>query len=179
MADIEGIIKEALDAGFDNVVPLDCSTIRLLPEVRAMCEANKCGIYNKNWSCPPACGTLDECAERVSRFKHGIIVQTIGELEDEFDFEGIQATSKRFSDTFYKFTRILRNEYPNALALGAGGCKLCEKCTYPDAPCRAPERAISSMESYGMVVSDVCTSNNVPYYYGRGKQVFVGCYLID
>ena len=105
MIDIEKVIKSALDAGFDVAVPLDCSTIELRPEVRAMCEVNKCGVYNKIWSCPPGCGTLDECRERVKKYSIGIIVQSKGELEDEFDFEGIEEVSKRHAETFRKFSK--------------------------------------------------------------------------
>lgn len=179
MSDIYKLLEQAKAIGFDVAEPLDCSKIELLSEVRDMCKSNKCGAYDNNWSCPPGCGTLEECRERIGKYKRGMIVQTIGELEDEFDFEGIKETSERHKKTFYKLTYELRKEYPTLLALGAGACTHCKTCSYPSAPCRAPEYAVSSMESYGMVVSDVCKNNNVPYYYGRGKQVFVGCYLID
>ncbi len=179
MANFLEIEDAAKAAGFDVIVPLDCSTIELRPEVRAMCETNKCGIYAKNWSCPPGCGTLEECAERVGKYKFGVIVQTVGQLEDEFDAEGIMETSKKHKESFYEFAKLLREKYPKALPLGAGGCTFCKECTYPDRPCRSPENAVSSMESYGMVVSEVCKKNNVPYYYGKGTQVFVSCYLID
>lgn len=47
--------------GFTHIVPLDCKTIELLPEVRQMCQADTCHMYEKNWSCPPGCGSLEEC----------------------------------------------------------------------------------------------------------------------
>ena len=37
--------------GFTHIVPLDCKTIELLPEVRQMCQADTCHMYDKNWSC--------------------------------------------------------------------------------------------------------------------------------
>ena len=66
--------------------------------------------------------------------------------------------------------------YPGATCLGAGGCTVCKSCAYPE-PCRFPEKAFSSMEGYGMLVSDVCTANNVPYYHGENTIAYVGCYL--
>ena len=175
---IDEIISRALEAGFTYSVPLDVSTLRLRPEVRDTCATNKCGVYGCTWSCPPACGTLEECGERIKNYHRGIIVQTMGELEDEFDIEGIHDISTRHGENFYRFTAELRKEYPKLLALGAGTCKVCEKCAWPE-PCRAPELAVSSMEAYGLGVSDVCTANNIQYYYGRNTLCFVGCYLID
>lgn len=74
--------------GFFKVEELNIDKIKLLPEVRQMCSTDKCHMYGRNWSCPPACGTLEECAADISVYKKGIIVQTKGELEDEFDGEG-------------------------------------------------------------------------------------------
>ena len=37
-------------------------------------------------------GTLEECGEDISGYTRGIIVQTKGELEDEFDGEGMMET---------------------------------------------------------------------------------------
>ena len=54
-----------LSHGFTNVVPLACDTIELKPEVRQMCASDSCHKYNKCWSCPPGCGTLEECKQRV------------------------------------------------------------------------------------------------------------------
>lgn len=179
MTDLDRIVQKALEAGFSAAVKLDVGTIRLRPEVRDMCAADKCRVYAKNWTCPPACGSLEECAERISGYKNGIIVQTVGRLDDEFDFEGMKELSDKHNSLFAEFAAELSAEYPNLLSLGAGGCHRCETCTYPDEPCRHPGLAISSMEAYGMLVSEVCSANNIPYYYGPGKLVYVGCYLTD
>lgn len=78
-----------LSHGFTNVVPLACDTIELKPEVRQMCASDSCHKYNKCWSCPPGCGTLEECEQRVRKYKLGILVQTVGQLEDSMDGEGM------------------------------------------------------------------------------------------
>ena len=64
--------------GFFKVEELNIDKIKLLPEVRQMCSTDKCHMYGRNWSCPPACGTLEECAADISGYKKGIIVQTKG-----------------------------------------------------------------------------------------------------
>jgi hypothetical protein len=62
--------------------------------------------------------------------------------------------------------------------MGSGGCGMqCAKCTYPDQPCRFPDKAFTSMEAYGLLVTDVCKSADTPYYYGRNTVTFTGCVL--
>ena len=55
MIDYEELEKEGMQHGFTHVAPLDCKTVELMPEVRAMCEQNTCHRYGKCWSCPPGC----------------------------------------------------------------------------------------------------------------------------
>lgn len=179
MTEVDNIVRMALDAGFTAAAPLDVATIKLYPEVREMCASDRCRAYDRNWTCPPACGSLDECAEKISKYVRGIIVQTVFEIEDDFDFEGMQEAANSHNITFYSFHSRLAGIFPEVLALGAGGCSRCRTCTYPDLPCRFPNLALSSMEAYGMIVSEVCNLNGVPYYYGPGKIVYIGCYLFN
>ena len=68
MIDYEQLEKLGTDTGFSHIAPLKCSTIELLPEVRQMCEANTCGMYGKRWSCPPGCGTLEDCRAKIQQY---------------------------------------------------------------------------------------------------------------
>jgi predicted metal-binding protein len=176
VADIERVIKKAKEAGFTEAAPLDLSTLELREDIRANCAANKCGMYEKSWTCPPGCGELPELREQLKKYKQGIIVQTYGDLEDEFDFETTRELMKKHNDSVCKLAEELAKEY-DVLPLGAGACRFCETCAFPE-PCRFPERKISSMEAYGLFVSDVCKKNNVTYYHGKNTQTFVGCYLL-
>ena len=85
----ERLAKIAEEAGFSAWAPLDLDTIELKSEVRDMCAANACGQYGKRWSCPPGCGSLEECRERLKDYTHGILVQTYGDIEDSYDFSDI------------------------------------------------------------------------------------------
>jgi len=179
MKNIEHIKKRALEVGFTVSANLDCTTIKPMKEVRKMCSSNKCNKYGKNWACPPGCGTLEECTENINNYKYGIIVQTVGELEDSFDYESMMEIQEKHNQMFKNITKELREEYPNLTALGAGCCLQCGECTYPNSACRFPQKAISSMEAYGMLVSQVCSDNNIPYYYGTGTLAYTGCFLIE
>lgn len=59
------------------------------------------------------------------------------------------------------------NRAARFVLLGAGGCSLCEKCSYPDAPCRHPDKARRSMEACGIDV--VSLSRNLGLRYMNGE----------
>jgi predicted metal-binding protein len=175
---VQSLIEAAMAAGFTHAARLKGETLRFLPEVREMCNADRCHHYNTNWMCPPACGTLEECAARAAGFEEGIIVQSVGDVEDSFDFEAMQRIQELHKKCFQDLAATLSAAFPSVLALGAGSCSLCESCSYPDAPCRSPEKALSSMEANGLWVSDVCEKNGVPYNYGEKKMAFTSCILV-
>lgn len=51
--------------------------------------------------------------------------------------------------------------------LTAGCCTICAKCTYPDKPCRYPSKRLSSMETFGLFVSDICARSGLDITMGR------------
>ena len=168
----------AEEAGFSAWADLDVSTIELKPEVRDMCAVNSCGQYGRRWSCPPGCGTLEECAQQLKGFSRGILVQTFGDIEDGFDFEAMMEIEADHKAHVARMHEALRASGSRILALGAGCCTICAQCTYPDEPCRFPEKMLSSMEAYGMVVLEVCKANGLTYYYGPDKMAYTSCFLL-
>ena len=178
MHDMEQLIREALDSGFSQAGELNVEALVFMPEVREMCSADRCRQYGKNWRCPPGCGSIEEAAARAARYSRGVLVQTVGKMEDDFDYEAIQAASEKHKSDFAALVDKLRRRYPDILPMGAGTCTLCERCTYPDAPCRHPDQSISSMEAYGLWVSKVCERSGVPYYYGKQTVTYTSCYLL-
>ena len=175
----EELVQEALNTGFSQVGELNVSALVFMPEVRDMCSADRCHQYGKNWRCPPGCGSIEDAAERAAKYSYGIIVQTIGRMEDDFDYETIQATSEKHKTNFFALVEKLRARYDDVLPMGAGTCSICEVCTYPDAPCRYPDKSISSMEAYGLWVSKVCELSGVPYNNGKQTITFTSCYLLN
>lgn len=174
---IERAIQIAKENGFSYVTSVDVSTIQLLQEVRDMCSSNTCGMYGKNGSCPPACGELEECRARVSQFQQGILVQTVGDVEDSLDFEAMMEIEALHKENFLKTAERLRGECKKMLPLGAGCCTICASCACPEAPCRFPEKRISSLEAYGILVSDLCKKNDMAYYYGPQKMAYTSAIL--
>ena len=174
----ETIVQDALAMGFSHAGLADISTLEARSEVRDMCAADKCHAYNKNWSCPPGCGTVKECNERMQEYDWGIITQITLDMEDAMDMEAWTDAAAQLHEGQVKLNEELHNRYDDVLALGGAGCRICTECTYPDKPCRFPEKRMSGMEAYGLVVSDVCMRNGLKYYYGPDTITFSGMFLI-
>lgn len=174
---MQWILELAADCGFSHAAPLDPSTLVFRQEVRDMCVSGRCQNYGKSWSCPPACGTLEEARRLAAGFPYGVLVQTTGALDDDFDYEGMVDAERRHKEALARFADMLLGRCERILPMGAGGCRLCSVCTYPDAPCRFPQRMIVSMEAYGLLVSQVCEGCGIPYSYGPKTITYVSCVL--
>ncbi len=173
---MEKWIEIGKKCGFDQVHPLDVATLKPMPMVREACAADKCQAYGKNWTCPPNCGTLEECGARMRSYRQGILLQTVGALEKTIDTRAYARIEREHRAHLAAFAGEIRREYPDALCLGAGGCRVCAQCAYPE-PCRFPEQAMSSMEGYGLLVTQVCRDNGVQYYYGPKTMAYSACVL--
>ena len=172
------LAKTAKECGFTHYAQLEISTLEFKQEVRDMCNPEQCRNYNKSWSCPPACASLEEMRERVKEYTTGILVQTVGEIEDSLDWDGIMETGACHKENFGRMMAELSKKHPTLLAMGAGECRICETCTYPDNPCRHPDKMETSMEACGLFVSKVCSDNDLDYNYGQEKIAFTSCFLV-
>lgn len=175
---IADILQLSKDTGFSHVYSMDPKMLRFLPEVRQMCAADKCRSYGKNWSCPPHCGSIGDFGRKASEYGCGILLQSTGELEDDFDYETIMETETLHKERFYALTDSLRDTVDDFFAMSAGACSLCQKCACPKEPCRNPEKLYYSMEACGLMVSDTCRDAGVPYYYGPNTITFTSLILL-
>lgn len=169
-------IERAKEMGFDTAAQVDPKQLVAREDVRAMCAADKCGAFNKNWTCPPAVGTVEACQKKMMHYQKGILLQSVGHMRKTVDSKCYRETERKHMQNFYAFAEEIRKQYPDALCLGAGGCRICNRCAYPD-PCRFPEKAMSSMEGYGLFVTQVCRDAGVPYYHGERTVTYTACIL--
>ena len=112
----------------------------------------------------------------MARCDRGILLQTVGKLKKAIDVHVYAETEKRHMELFYQLCAEIRREVPDALCLGSGGCRICGHCAWPE-PCRFPERACSSMEGYGLFVTQVCRDSGAAYYHGPGTITYTACVL--
>ena len=162
--------------GFAVAAPLDPQTLVAREDVRAMCAENKCGAYRKNWTCPPAIGSVEKCQQQMRQYKRGILLQTVGHMQKAVDSKCYRETEQRHMKNFYTLAEAIRKIHPDALCLGAGGCRVCRQCSYPE-PCRFPDRAVSSMEGYGLFVTQVCRDAGIAYHHGDRTITYTACVL--
>jgi predicted metal-binding protein len=132
------------------------------PEVRKACEVNICGSYGRTWACPPAIGTLEELMAKILAYKNALVFTTKHDLEDSFDFEGMQRGREIHNQLSVDIHERFGKTNP---VYGAGGCSNCEKCAYPD-PCRMPEKLLSSIEASGINVTELSRTAGVRYNNG-------------
>lgn len=168
--------KKAISIGFSYAVPLDPGKLVARKDIRAMCAADRCGAYGKNHTCPPYCGSLEECSAKMHSYHRGILLQTVGTTTKAIDTKAYRMAEQQHLEHFHRFSDEVRKYHPNPLCLGSGGCRICEKCTFPY-PCRFPEKACSSMEAYGLFVTDVCRNSGLAYHHGERTITYTACVL--
>ena len=169
----------ALDCGFTFAGKIDAATVKPRQDIRDECA--KCRNYGKSWTCPPACGSLEECEERVRQYTSGLLLQTTGSLEKDLDWEGMKEAGRKHRENILAFEEKMESFFTPEqqwMLLGAGGCKICEKCSYPE-PCINPEkRKIVSMEATGIFIIELSKANNITYHYGPKTLTYVACLLV-
>ena len=146
------------------------------PAVVEACERNVCGMYGKRWTCPPGVGTLETLSGRIRAFPNALLVSYKYDLEDSFDFEGMTEGRRRAKAAFGSMTDAMRAAGERFLAFGSEGCELCERCTYPDAPCRFPDRASPAVEACGINVMQL--AKNLGMRYNNGVAVTYFCMVV-
>ncbi len=174
------LVREALNYKADYAAIADVSQIKFVPEFRKACEQNSCGKYNKNWMCPPAVGTLEELKARACQFQQGLLFQTVHTVKSSFDWKGMMAAAKIHDGIFRDILEALKTKYHffDILPLSAGACLFCDRCAYLDnEPCRFPDKALASVESYGIDVMNLEKACGIPYYNGKNTVSYVGLIL--
>lgn len=166
------VVQEAQQL-FAHCSPVPKSTIYLDPEVRKMCQKNTCGHYGRNWTCPPALPELEEVKKEFERYGHFALIYQVYPLRHNMDMKGMLEALADFQEKLVSLKKALKGK-KDILVLGAGGCGLCPRCTYPEKPCRRPGDAVVSLEAYGIDVVKLMRENNLPYYNGPNTVTYIG-----
>ena len=173
------LTEKAIELGAHKASVISAGEISLDRAFRDMCASNACGVYGKCYMCPPDVGDIDELMAEVANYDYALVYQTVSELEDSFDFEGMIAAKKRT----YPLAQSLRQVFADmniskVLHLGAGGCGVCEKCAKQTGePCRFPEKALPSLEAYGVNVSALAKAAGMRYINGQNTVTYFGAVL--
>lgn len=167
----------ALAAGAANVGTAKVADVKFSREFRDACAQNICGKYGTCWMCPPDVGDIDEMIARAKEYESIMVFQSIGQLEDSFDFEGMQDAAVKHNVLTLAVAEgvagIQHEKKP--LILGAGACHICGRCTKLDnLPCAHPNKAIPSLEAYGIAVSELAAVSGMKYINGENTVTYFG-----
>ena len=175
----EQLIQAALDCGADKAVLINTESIVLNPEFRSMCEANQCGMYGRCYVCPPDVGPIEDLMSRIRKYEKGMLYQIICPLEDSFDLEGMVEAKQRLTGVSQRLLNAIRSvPGERTLHLAGGACGLCEKCGKETGePCRHPDRALASLESYGVDVYNTAKNAGLKYTNGPNTVTYFGMVL--
>jgi len=143
--------------------------------VRYICRT-ECPMYEKSWSCPPACGTIEECREACMKYKNGIIFSTVAEVRDASNMEETLPTRAEHTKVVRELMKRLFPEQ-SPLVLSCESCSLCEECSYPAAPCRFPAKMLPCIEGYGIVVTDLAERYSMDFYLSSDTVLWFGIIL--
>jgi len=167
------LFEQALNKRAYEFAVIPTAAIPFSPELINACEKNVCGNYNRSWTCPPAIGSPDAQKKKITSFSSAFIYTTMSALEDSFDYEGMM----RAQDRHNALTAEMHAQFgKNCPVYGAGACTLCKTCAYP-APCRFPEKALSSLEAAGINVSELSRIAGIRYNNGENTITFFSMIL--
>ena len=183
MPAFQELVQVALARKADHAAIVRTDQIRFVPEFRKACEQDTCRKYGSNWMCPPGVGPMEELRAQAQSFPQGLFLQTVHPVASSFDLKAMYA-AKHDHDPIFRDILAYFQERPaftRLLALDAGACELCPRCTYLDdrAPCRFPDLAIPAVEAYGIDVINLEKAAGIPYYHGPKAISYVGLILFE
>ena len=174
------LVDAALEAGAAKAAVIDTGDVALSASFRDVCMKNSCGNYGRNWSCPPETGGIEELMDKVRSFPRALIYQTVGQLEDSFDFEGMLAAGAVLSDVGQRLETSAKGLLTREHLHLSGSCRLCDKCArLTGEPCRHPDRMLRSISGYGIDVAATCEKTPLRYNNGPDTVTYFGILLFS
>ena len=173
------LIAAALQAGAFKATILSGEKIVLSESFREICRTGGCGAYGRCWVCPPYIGEIQPLMETVRSYPKALWYQSVGNIEDSFDFEGMMAAGHAHAQLSQRIQQAVEGLLPEGfLHLSCGGCHLCDKCTAIDGkPCRFPGKVLHPLEGYGVDVYQTTKDTPLKYSNGQNTVTYFGMIL--
>ncbi len=134
--------------------------------IRHICET-ECPMYNTTWACPPAVGSVEACKERCLSYPHALMFTTMVEVHDIADIQACLDTRHDHEKVAHYVEKMLRAAGAETMTLSTEACQVCAKCTWPDAPCRRPDRLYPCIESHGIVATAIAEKYGIDFIGGN------------
>lgn len=134
--------------------------------VRYICKT-ECDRYGTTWACPPAVGTVEECRAKCLAYPNLLMISTVTEVSDIANIEEGLATRPEHEATTYEVAEMLKQQGCEVRVLSTESCAICDKCTYPQGPCRHPHKMFPCVESQGILVTDLFEKYAIEFFGGN------------
>ncbi|MBE5782541.1 MAG: DUF2284 domain-containing protein [Clostridiales bacterium] len=180
MKNAETLRKMLLENGASRAEIIVADQVAYDVSFRDMCAQNSCGRYGKCHMCPPDVGDIHALIARAKAYAGGVFYQKIYTIEDSFDFEGMMDARRAQSALAFSLDEKAREMLnPGFLHLSVGGCGLCKTCTREEnLPCRYPDKALASLEAYGVDVYNTAKNAGMKYVNGENTITYFGIFLL-
>jgi len=152
--------------------------IRFDPAFGAACEQNACGFFGACWMCPPDVGSISDWIAKAQSYDHAIVFQTVREIEDSFDIEGMRRAARAHNRLIVRLRYAADKAGIDCLLLGAGACGGCAICARKrNEPCAHPDRTVVPLEAAGVDVTELAKLSGMPYINGKNTVTYFGLLL--
>ena len=88
------------------------------------------------------------------------------EVSDIANIDETLATRPDHEDITRQVDAMLREQGLETYVLSTESCAVCEKCAYPDGPCRCPEKMYPCVESHGILVTELAEKYGIEFQAG-------------
>ena len=170
---MDELVNAALAIGFTNAVRLDDLSLECEARLREYCNPQGCPNHGNNWICPPGCGSLEECAERVGKYGRGLLLQSVSDLGVIKNYKALNRKHNLRLRELIEKNCVGMDIY----ALTSGGCIFCESCAYPE-PCVKPDVRMNSLSAHGIDVGKLCEIAGLEYSFRPDRVYYVALVLV-
>lgn len=170
----------ALDGGFTRAVWMDTANLVFDKELRQYCVENTCGNYDRNYACPPDCGSTEAMEKRARRYKRALVLQTVQPVDSVMDSEQTKIARKAHNMITRELIDAYEAEGITGLAIMAGPCSFCAVCArVKGEPCRFPDKIASCLSAYCIDAGEMAAHCDMPYWCSNEEVPFFSIFLTE
>ena len=147
--------------------------VRWICEKRVRIVSSPPGPVRRLWEVWRSAGTA------VLPTKECFLFSTIAEVSDVINFEEMLSTRREHENITAAIEQFIKSQGTGCMALSTESCDICETCTYPDAPCRFPEKMHPCVESHGIIVSELAEKYNLDFTLSPNQILWFGILFIE
>lgn len=176
------MLEIAAEEGFENAAIINTEDLVFIHSFRALCEENDCGNYNRNYGCPPYCGTPQEMEDRVRAYRKAIVFQSKNFVNDAMDGAETRPLKKKHIQKTRSAMKHLEQEglQMNGFPAMCGPCNYCAVCALVEGkPCVHEDMRFSCLSAYCISVNDLAKSCGMEIEWSGNVAYFFSMYVFD